>query len=82
MDSRCEDGCDVNCTANGVDDNGSGTALVLELARVMSPLTFNRSMIFMVTTGEEQGLIGAEAFAEFCKNEDSIWFMLINLYFC
>lgn len=70
MDSRCEDDCDVNCIANGVDDNGSGTALVLEIARVMSPLSFNRSVIFMVTTGEEQGLIGAEAFAEFCKNED------------
>ena len=69
MDSRCEDGCDGDCMAHGVDDNGSGTALVLELARVMSPLAFNRSLIFMVTTGEEQGLIGADAFATFCQTE-------------
>lgn len=70
MDSRCENGCDGDCMAHGVDDNGSGTALVLELARVMSPLTFNRSIIFMATTGEEQGLIGAEAFATFSQMED------------
>lgn len=70
MDSRCEDGCDVDCVAHGVDDNGSGTALVLELARVMSPLAFNRSVIFMVTTGEEQGLIGAEAFAIYADQEN------------
>jgi hypothetical protein len=69
MDSRCEDVCDVNCSAPGIDDNGSGTALVLELARVMSGFAFNRTLVFLVTTGEEQGLFGAAAFAQFCLTE-------------
>jgi len=63
LDSRCEGLCDANCTAHGMDDNGSGSALVLELARVMSQFSFSHSIVFMVTTGEEQGLFGAGAFA-------------------
>ncbi len=66
IDSRCEDACDPQCYAAGIEDNGSGTALVLELARVMSRYTFDRTLVFMLTTGEEQGLIGATAMAEFC----------------
>ena len=70
MDSRCEDACDVDCMAHGMEDNGSGTALVLELARVMSQFAFDRTLVFMITTGEEQGLFGANAFAEYCQDED------------
>ena len=66
MDSRCEDGCDTQCMAHGMEDNGSGTALVLELARVMSRFAFDRTLVFLITTGEEQGLFGAEAFAIYC----------------
>lgn len=66
MDSRCEDVCDINCLAEGMEDNGSGTALVMELARVMSRYTFKHTIVFLVTTGEEQGLYGAAAFANYC----------------
>ncbi|MBK7407009.1 MAG: M28 family peptidase [Saprospirales bacterium] len=69
LDSRCEDPCDITCVAEGMEDNGSGTALVLELARVMSLYTYNRSIVFLVTIGEEQGLLGADAFAEYCYTE-------------
>lgn len=69
MDSRCDVSCDVNCPAEGVEDNASGTALVMELARIMSQFTFNHTLVFMVTTGEEQGLVGAEAFTQFCTEE-------------
>ena len=69
MDSRCEDGCDVNCLAEGVEDNASGTALVIELARVMSKYSFPATIVFMTTTGEEQGLFGAAAMADYCENE-------------
>lgn len=69
MDSRCEEACDTDCLAEGMEDNGSGTALVLELARVMSSFTFDRTLVFMITTGEEQGLFGANAFAEFAEQE-------------
>lgn len=63
LDSRCEDGCDILCDAHGMEDNGSGSALVLELARVMSKYTYDRTIVFMLTIGEEQGLFGAEAMA-------------------
>lgn len=70
IDSRCEGNCDVNCEAQGVEDNASGTALVMELARVMSRYTFNQTLVFLVTIGEEQGLYGARAFANYCFNND------------
>jgi hypothetical protein len=68
LDSRCADACDATCLAHGADDNGSGSALVLELARTMSRYTFDHTIVFMLTTGEEQGLVGATAMAEWCAN--------------
>jgi len=68
IDSRCEGVNDTSCIANGMEDNGSGTGLVLELARVMSAYTFKRSIVFMLLIGEEQGLNGSTAFALYCKN--------------
>ena len=70
FDSRCEDRCGIDCAADGADDNGSGSALVMELARVMSQYRFDRSIIFMLTTGEEQGLVGARSFAEYARDND------------
>lgn len=70
FDSRCGDLCDTECNAHGMEDNGSGSALVLELARVMSQYTFDRTLVFVLTTGEEQGLLGAEAFSSFFFDED------------
>ena len=67
MDSRCEDNCDVDCIAQGVEDNASGTALVMELARVLSNFSFDKTIVFMCTTGEEQGLIGAEAMTLYAR---------------
>lgn len=69
-DTRCEVACDVNCRAHGADDNGSGTAMVMELARVMSALSFDHTIVFMATVGEEQGLYGADAFSKYCLNND------------
>lgn len=68
MDSRCEGRCDTACYAPGADDNGSGTVLVMELARVLSRCTFKHTLVFMLTNGEEQGLLGARAFSDFCAN--------------
>lgn len=70
MDSRCDVLCDVTCDAQGVEDNASGTALVLELARVMSRFTFPQTLVFLITTGEEQGLLGAEAFANYVTQKN------------
>ncbi|MCF8449447.1 MAG: M28 family peptidase [Taibaiella sp.] len=65
MDSRCAGLCDTACVAEGMEDNGSGTALVIELARVMSKYSYKRTVVFMTTTSEEQGLNGAQAFATY-----------------
>ncbi len=67
LDTRCEVVCDTGCLAQGIDDNGSGTALVLELARVLSRYNYDRTLVFMTTTGEEQGLYGAEALAQYTE---------------
>jgi hypothetical protein len=72
MDSRCEGAnadCDTICLAQGMEDNGSGSVLVMELARVMSRYAYRRTIVFMLTIGEEQGLMGANAFAVYCKNK-------------
>jgi hypothetical protein len=65
IDSRCEGLCDTACDAQGVEDNASGTALVLELARVMSRYAYNHTIVFLVTIAEEQGLYGADAFSDY-----------------
>lgn len=70
LDSRCDGVCDLTCPAEGAEDNGSGTVLVIELARVMSKLTFEHTLVFMATIGEEQGLYGADAFADYALAED------------
>lgn len=70
MDSRCEGLCDTACIAQGVEDNASGTALVMEMARVMSKYSFNHTIVFMIVTAEEQGLYGAEAFADYVYNNN------------
>lgn len=67
MDSRCAGLCDTACPAKGMEDNGSGTALVIELSRVLSKYSFKRTIVFVATTSEEQGLNGAHAFAVYCQ---------------
>jgi hypothetical protein len=65
MDSRNDDNCDVTGSAPGIGDNATGSALVMELARVLSKYTFRNTIVFSVNTGEEQGLIGATALANY-----------------
>ena len=59
---------DAQSDAPGANDDGSGTAIVLELARVMSKYPFEATIVFMAVAGEEQGLLGATAWAEMAKN--------------
>lgn len=70
IDSRCETLCDTACLALGVEDNATGTALVLELARVMSQFSYPHTIIFMVTIAEEQGLYGAAAMAQYLQQKN------------
>ena len=52
--------------APGVNDDGSGTALTIELARVFSRsgIDFDATLVFMCHVGEEQGLVGARLHAQ------------------
>ncbi|HEX6057823.1 MAG TPA: M28 family peptidase [Gemmatimonadaceae bacterium] len=49
---------------NGADDNASGTAAVLELARLLSRRPPARSVVFVAFSGEELGLLGSQHFVE------------------
>jgi hypothetical protein len=69
MDSRCAGPCDTSCQAHGMEDNGSGTALVMELARVMSKYSFKHTIVFALVTSEEQNLNGSRAFAKYCTQK-------------
>jgi hypothetical protein len=69
IDSRCATLCDTACLAQGIEDNASGTALVMELARTMARYQFANTIVFMVTIGEEQGLYGAYAFADYIQQK-------------
>ena len=56
----------LDSLAPGVNDDGSGTALTIELARVFSQsgIQFTATLVFMCHAGEEQGLIGARLHAQ------------------
>jgi len=59
-DSMCnQDARDATCDAPGANDDGSGTAASIELARVMSKHKFDATIIFVTVPGEEQGLLGS-----------------------
>jgi hypothetical protein len=47
----------------GADDNATGVAAVLEAARILSSARFERTLLYIAFSGEEQGLIGSEAWA-------------------
>ncbi len=58
-DSRAVDPNDGFSFAPGANDNASGVALLLEMARVMSSRDWNQTIIFLATSGEEQGRHGS-----------------------
>jgi Zn-dependent M28 family amino/carboxypeptidase len=66
-DSMCTSPMDATCDAPGANDDASGTAAVLEMARVMSRYKFDATIIFMTVAGEEQGLLGSTYSAEQAK---------------
>ena len=53
----------VGGPAPGADDNGSGSAAVLTAARILKGYVFDRTVRFVLFTGEEQGLFGSKAYA-------------------
>lgn len=70
MDSRNKDVMDAEGSSPGANDDGSGTAAVIELARIMASHEFSATILFVAFTGEEQGLKGATYLADKAKAEE------------
>ncbi|WP_448636019.1 M20/M25/M40 family metallo-hydrolase [Pedobacter panaciterrae] len=68
-DSRVTDVMNVKDFAPGANDDASGVAGVLEMARVMSKGHFRSTIMFVAMVGEEQGLYGAANLAKRAKEE-------------
>ena len=64
--------------APGACDDGSGTAAVMELARVMSQHEFDKTIVFVAFAGEEQGLIGSTLLAARVKKENQVVEAVLN----
>lgn len=69
IDSRNSDPLDSVRDAPGANDDGSGTALVLEAARVLSRQKFPTTIVYAVLSGEEQGLYGGKLLADYAAQQ-------------
>jgi Zn-dependent M28 family amino/carboxypeptidase len=67
LDSRRTDVMDGTNDAPGANDDGSGSAAVMECVRVMSRHSFPATIVFVTVSGEEQGLLGAGYMAKKAK---------------
>lgn len=68
IDSRNSDVMDKSGDAPGANDDGSGVAVVLETARILSQQKFRATIVYAITSGEEQGLWGGELLAKTAKS--------------
>jgi Zn-dependent M28 family amino/carboxypeptidase len=68
-DSRCTGPIDAKCEAPGADDDGSGVAAMMEMARVMSQHSFDATIKFITVAGEEEDLYGSAHFAKVAKQQ-------------
>ncbi len=67
IDSRGTGTLDITKDAPGANDDGSGVALVLEAARILSKEKFDATIVYAIFSGEEQGLWGGQLLAETAK---------------
>jgi peptidase M28-like protein len=69
IDSRVSDPMNATSDAPGANDDGSGTAAVLEAARVLSKHKFPGTIVYAALMGEEQGLYGGKTLANYAKQQ-------------
>ncbi|MGQ9801663.1 MAG: M20/M25/M40 family metallo-hydrolase [Candidatus Saccharicenans sp.] len=60
---------DVNTEAPGANDDASGVAALLEMARIIAPLETEATIHFIAFAGEEQGLVGSTLYAQKMKQQ-------------
>jgi hypothetical protein len=77
IDSRVTDVMNATSDAPGANDDGSGTAAVIEAARVLSRYKFPATIVYAVLSGEEQGLLGGKILADYAKAQG--WQVEANL---
>jgi len=77
IDSRVSDPMDATKDAPGANDDGSGTAAVIEAARVLSKHKFPGTIVYAALSGEEQGLHGGKIMADYAKAQG--WNVIANL---
>lgn len=65
IDSRVSDVMNATADAPGADDDGSGTVLTIEAARVLSHYKFPATIVYAALSGEEQGLYGGKLLAQY-----------------
>lgn len=70
MDNMRSSVMDRTGDAPGANDDGSGTAAVIECARIMSREAFPATIIFVAVCGEEQGLLGSGFMARNAKRDN------------
>ncbi len=63
----------------GADDNASGTAVLMEMARVLSAYPNKKTIRFFVTNGEEGGLLGAEHYVKTLKASGDIRKLILGI---
>ncbi|MBA3882993.1 MAG: M20/M25/M40 family metallo-hydrolase [Chthoniobacterales bacterium] len=68
-DSRVTDPMNATADAPGANDDASGVAAVLEMARVMSKREWDATLVFIAMAGEEQGLFGSTHWARMAKEK-------------
>lgn len=67
IDSRVSDVMDFTSDAPGANDDASGTALVIEAARVLSQHEYPTTIVYALLSGEEQGLFGGQLMADYAE---------------
>jgi hypothetical protein len=77
IDSRVTDPMNATADAPGANDDGSGTAAVIEAARVLSRHRFPATIVYGVLSGEEQGLNGGKILADYARAQG--WQVEANL---
>ncbi|MFK7758501.1 MAG: M20/M25/M40 family metallo-hydrolase [Phycisphaerales bacterium] len=71
LDSRATGAMDSTSDAPGANDDASGVAALIELARVLSKESLDSTIVLMATSGEEQGLFGARLHAQDLVNQNA-----------
>ncbi|MEO7603135.1 MAG: M28 family peptidase [Sphingomicrobium sp.] len=77
IDSRASDPMDSKSNAPGANDDGSGTAAVIEAARILGQLKFPGTIVYAALSGEEQGLYGGKILADLATTLG--WNVIANL---